>query len=36
MARTFGAVRVLEKPFELTELIRVTKELLAERASSGG
>lgn len=36
MARTFGAVRVLEKPFELTELIRVTKELLAERSSSGG
>lgn len=33
MARTFGAVRVLEKPFELTELIRVTKELLAAKQS---
>lgn len=32
MARTFGAVRVLEKPFELTELIAVTRALLAERA----
>ena len=32
MARTFGAVRVLEKPFELSELIRVTRELLAARA----
>lgn len=32
MARTFGAVRVLEKPFELTELIAVTRALLAQRA----
>jgi CheY-like chemotaxis protein len=31
MARTFGAVRVLEKPFELTELIQVTRELLAAK-----
>jgi two-component system chemotaxis response regulator CheY len=29
MAKTFGAVRVLEKPFELTELVGVTRELLA-------
>lgn len=34
MARTFGAVRVLEKPFELTELVDVTRELIAERSKA--
>ncbi len=35
MARTFGAVRVLEKPFELSELLAVTRELLGAKAAHG-
>ncbi len=36
MARTFGAVRVLEKPFELSELLSVTRELLAKKRPAAG
>ena len=34
MARTFGAVRILEKPFEMSELVRITEEILSEPPAS--
>ncbi len=30
MARTFGALRILEKPFEMAELVRIAGEVLQE------
>jgi two-component system response regulator (stage 0 sporulation protein F) len=30
MAQTFGALHILEKPFEMAELVRITREVLAE------
>lgn len=29
MARTFGALHMLEKPFEMAELVKVTREILS-------
>jgi DNA-binding NtrC family response regulator len=32
MARTFGALRILEKPFEMSELVRIAGEILGKPA----
>ena len=34
MARTFGALRILEKPFEMSELVRIAGEVLSEHPRS--